>query len=263
MPVTALVNEHIGAWLLFTDADTQHSPQSIALGVAQAQTLGVDLLSAFPAQTTKSWSERIFVSFIVDFLPLVGLNFRAISQGKGNHSAATGNIYWRAPPLIAVAGAMPRSTMKRWTILQLPSTFAWVASKLGWWMAKNFCNVACITTRDEVWEGFSRSMMHGLDNSTLQSHSWLWALLFAWGYAALFLHPFYYLSVGEHQTLALLELAWLALFRGIATWHLRRSPLEVLTTPLAAWGVMALGMAALYRRRQGQKVNWKGRYYTG
>jgi hypothetical protein len=63
--------------------------------------------------------------------------------------------------------------------------------------------------------------------------------------------------------LALIEIIWLALLRGMASWHLRRSLLEVFTTPLAAWGVMALGISALYRRWQGQKVNWKGRYYAG
>lgn len=83
-----------------------------------------------------------------------------------------------------------------------------------------------------------------------------------WGYACLFVHPFYRLFFEEFSWLALTEILWLALLRSVANWHLHRSPLEVITTPLAAWGVMALGLAALYRRWQGQKVNWKGRYYT-
>ena len=57
-----------GDWLLFTDADTRHQPDSIQQGIAQAESLNADLLSAFPRQITASWSERIVVSFIVDFL---------------------------------------------------------------------------------------------------------------------------------------------------------------------------------------------------
>ena len=258
-----LAEQASGEWLLFTDADTEHSPQSIALGLAQAQTLKVDLLSAFPAQVTKSWSERILVSFIVDFLPLVGLNFRAISEGKGTHSAGNGQYLMARATSYRSAGGHAAVYNATLDDFALAKHFRIGGFKIALVDGRAFLHCRMYRNAQAVWEGFSRSMMHGLDNSTIESHSWLWALLFAWGYAALFLHPFYYLLIGEHPTLALVEIAWLALLRGVATWHLQRSPLEIITTPLAAWGVMALGMAALYRRWQGQKVNWKGRYYTG
>jgi hypothetical protein len=109
--------------------------------------------------------------------------------------------------------------------------------------------------------------MHGLDNSTTGQHGAAWALLFAWGYSSLFINPFYLLLMGllggGASWLSIMEISWLALLRGLANGYLRRSPLEIATTPLAAWGVLVLGLATIRRRWQGQKTNWKGRYYMG
>jgi hypothetical protein len=88
-------------------------------------------------------------------------------------------------------------------------------------------------------------------------------LLFAWGYGSLFVTPIYASLFGTYPWLSRFELFWLALLRGIASRHLRRSLLEIFTTPIAAWGVMALAISTLFRRLVGQKVNWKGRYYSG
>lgn len=266
-----LAKQAAGEWLLFTDADTQHSPQSIALGVAQAIALDVDLLSAFPAQKTLSWSERILVSFIVDFLPLVGLDFYAIWSGKDTRVAANGQyLLVRASSYRKAGGhaAIIRETLDDFA---LATYFRLGGYKIALIDGNDLLTCRMYRNAGEVWKGFSRSLMHGLDHSTLNSHSLGWALLFAWGYGTLFVNPFYYLVIGLvsrchfglPQWLALVEAVWLALLRGIASWYLHRSPLEILATPLAAWGVMALGLTALYRRWRGQKVNWKGRYYMG
>ncbi len=257
-----LAKQATGEWLLFTDADTQHTSQSIAHGIAQALTLQVDLLSAFPAQQTVTWSERIIVSFIVDFLPLVGLNFQTIYAGNGKQSAGNGQyLLARASSYRQVGGhaAIYNETLDDFALAKHLRLSGYTIGLID---GQDLLRCRMYRNAHEVWEGFSRSLMHGLDNSTLDNHSLHWALLFVWGYACLFVHPFYRLFFEEFSWLALTEILWLALLRSVANWHLHRSPLEVITTPLAAWGVMALGLAALYRRWQGQKVNWKGRYYT-
>ena len=69
-----LADHATGEWLLFTDADTRHTPQSLARGIATALALYVDLLSVMPYQSTVTWSESLLVSFILDFLVLIGLD---------------------------------------------------------------------------------------------------------------------------------------------------------------------------------------------
>jgi glycosyltransferase involved in cell wall biosynthesis len=53
-----------GKWLLFTDADTKHAPESIAGGVREAQDFGADLLSYSPKQEVHSFAERALMPVI-------------------------------------------------------------------------------------------------------------------------------------------------------------------------------------------------------
>jgi chlorobactene glucosyltransferase len=252
-----------GEWLLFTDADTQHMPHSVARGMAQALALNVDLLSAFPAQETVTWSERIFVSFIIDFLPLVALDFRSIYQGKGSTSGANGQyLLLRADVYRRTGGhaAISRQTLDDFA---LAKTLRLGGYRIALTDGRELLRCRMYRSAPELWQGFSRSLTHGLELSSTKPLSAAWAILFAWGYSALFVNPFSALLSSTFRRLAILELLWLALLRLIVSRHLRRSLLEVLTTPAAAWGVMALGMTTLYRRWRGRKVNWKGRDVAG
>jgi hypothetical protein len=51
-------------WLLFTDADTFHYPNSLAHAVHEAETSCVDLLSYSPEQETNSWSELVLMPLV-------------------------------------------------------------------------------------------------------------------------------------------------------------------------------------------------------
>jgi chlorobactene glucosyltransferase len=252
-----------GEWLLFTDADTQHSQESVSRGIAQALALDVDLLSALPAQETRTWSERIFVSFILDFLPLIGLNFAAIYQRRSNESAANGQYLLTRATSYRRAGGHAAIYQQTLDDFALAQHFRRGGYRIALIDGSELVRCRMYHSAAEVWQGFARSLMHGLDNSTTAPHSALWGALFAWGYSALFVNPFLALWVGPGRWLGVVELLWLALLRAIVNRHLRRSWLEVLTTPLAAWGVMLLGLTTLYHRWRGETVNWKGRPYQG
>ncbi len=53
-----------GKWLLFTDADTRHSPDSIARGMQEAQAAGADMLSYSPKQEVHGFAERALMPVI-------------------------------------------------------------------------------------------------------------------------------------------------------------------------------------------------------
>lgn len=53
-----------GQWLLFTDADTEHTPNSIATGLQEAKDASADLLSYSPKQETGSLAERALMPLI-------------------------------------------------------------------------------------------------------------------------------------------------------------------------------------------------------
>jgi hypothetical protein len=112
-----------------------------------------------------------------------------------------------------------------------------------------------------VWNGFLKNILLGLELSSLEERPRWLALPFAWGYACLFFLPYFHLLFTRWRKLALVEIGWLAALRGVAGFFLKRPPSEMLTTSAGAFGVMALGLGALYRRWRGQKITWKGRLY--
>jgi glycosyltransferase involved in cell wall biosynthesis len=53
-----------GKWLLFTDADTRHSPDSIARGLQEAKQASADMLSYSPKQEVRGFAERALMPVI-------------------------------------------------------------------------------------------------------------------------------------------------------------------------------------------------------
>lgn len=265
-----------GDWLLFTDADTIHSPESLRRGVAQAISLDVALLSAFPYQRTLTWSERIIVSFIMDFLPLITLDLRAVWRGSSRRILANGQyllVHARSYRAAGGHGAIASALIDDFALAR---RFRAAGYRIALVDGTSLLECRMYRAFREVWEGYSKNLLGALSLSgtrTSRAASPLrgrlamltGASLFAWCYASLFVVPFYALLCDRLKRLKLLagiEIGWMLLMRALVGWRIRRSPAEMLTTPLAAWGVMALSMGALYRRWRKRPVVWKGRIYA-
>ena len=252
-----LAQQATGDWLLFTDADTQHAPHSVRNGIAQALSLDVALLSALPYQQTGSWSERVLVSFIVDFLTLLGLDL----EERSGRTAANGQY------LLVRADAYRQAGGHAAVHAELVDDFA-----LAKQMQVSGFETALVDGTDmlrcrmyrsarEVWNGFSKNLMLGLSMSAHENQPRGWFLPFGWAYGCLFVMPFVFALIGVDRRLALVEIGWLGFLRALVGWQLKRPPSEIVTTTLAAWGVMALGLSALFRRWRARPVVWKGREY--
>jgi hypothetical protein len=99
-------------WLLFTDADTEHLPGSLAAAVREAEEREVDLLSYSPEQEAVTWSERILMPVVFAELarayppqrvndpanPIAAANGqyilvrRSVYEGLGGHLAVANNL---------------------------------------------------------------------------------------------------------------------------------------------------------------------------
>jgi chlorobactene glucosyltransferase len=256
-----LAEQATGDWLLFTDADTEHMPGCIARGIDRASMLNVDLLSVSPYQRAESWSERLVVSFIVDFLPLIGLDFKAIWRGEGNQVAANGQCLLVRASSYRATGGHRAIASARVDDFALAKHFKMSGYRIAFLDGTDMLRCRMYHNKGEVWNGFLKNILLGLETSSLEQRPKWFALPFAWCYACLFVLPYFHLLFTRQRKLALLEIGWLAALRGITGFFLKRPPSEVLTTPAGALSVMALGLAALYRRWRGQKIAWKGRLY--
>ena len=256
-----LADQARGEWLLFTDADTLHAPDSLAQGVALAAGLGVDLLSAFPRQITVTWGERVLVSFIMDFLPLVGADLNALWRGEGGHTVANGQyLLVRAETYRATGGhrAIAPALVDDFALM---GRFRSRGHRVALVDGTPLLRCRMYHSAGEVWRGFSKNILLGLETSAARPRPRWWAPLFAWGYASVFVSPFHRAVTSRRRGLPLLEIGWLGALRGVVAWRLKRPWTEIPTTPLAAWSVMALGLSALVRRRHQGRVTWKGRAY--
>jgi chlorobactene glucosyltransferase len=258
-----LADHATGEWLLFTDADTRHMPQSLARGIAMALALDVDLLSVTPYQHTVTWSESLLVSFVLDFLPLLGVNLKALWRGDSRTLAVNGQYLLVRASTYRSLGGHGAIRTEMVDDFALARRFRANGYKIAFVDGGEMLECRMYRNVREVWAGFSKNLLLGLETATCSRRSPWWGALFIWGFACLFVTPFSHLTRRGLRWLALIEIGWLLLLRGWVGTHLKRPHAEIVTTPLAGWMVMALGMTALYRRWRKREIRWKGRVYRG
>jgi chlorobactene glucosyltransferase len=154
-----LANLARGEWLLFTDADTVHSTTSIRQGLAYALAHGAVLVSVLPRQDTVTWSERLIVSFVLDFLPLIGLDLRAVWRGTSRRAAANGQyLLAHAASYHAVGGhASIRSALV--DDFALAERFKSHGFTILLVDGADMLSCRMYTSFREVWNGFSKNLL--------------------------------------------------------------------------------------------------------
>jgi glycosyltransferase involved in cell wall biosynthesis len=81
--------EATGEWLLFTDADTEHRPGSLAALVGRAESSGADLLSISPGQRVVTWWEKSVIPLVYVHLARL-YRFEEVSDPGSPAAAANG-----------------------------------------------------------------------------------------------------------------------------------------------------------------------------
>lgn len=250
-----------GKWLLFTDADTMHSPQSVSLGIRQATRLNVDLLSAMPYQKTVSWSEQLIVSFILDFLPLLGIDFWHLWQGHHATAIANGQYLLVRSAVYQELGGHEAIYDALVDDFALADLFVRGGRQTAMVNGTSMLGCRMYEGANELWHGFTKNILLALQTSYAGRWPWWMVTSFAWGYASVFVTPYCFLLRQPQKQLAMLEVGWLATLRLLVSWHYRRPFSEIFTTPLAAVGVILLGLHAFTLKMRGRPVVWKGRAY--
>src|SRR5262249_43004400 len=93
-----------GAWFLFTDADTCHTPNSVRDAVSYAIKNEVDLISFVPMQELGSFWERLLMPVLLSSF-LVGDPFHAVNNPKRKLAYAYGQyILCRRSSYLAIGG---------------------------------------------------------------------------------------------------------------------------------------------------------------
>ena len=257
-----------GEWLLATDADVVHHPQTLRRSVSLALRRGVDLLSLAPHIESASFWERVVLPFfsfgIASRYPLFLVNNprcrRALAVG--------GFILMRRRELESLGGyAQINSTVI--DDLRLAELFKWNGRRIYLAATRSLLRTRMYENCREVWEGLCRTAFEGMGFSVVKVLAilalilvadilpWAAALTLAlrdfWAGHSLMADSTLLLASSACLTSALVYLPFLIV--------LRVSPRYVFTIPLAAAFCAGVAVDSMLASIFRSGVRWKGRHY--
>ncbi|MEO7933740.1 MAG: glycosyltransferase [Chthoniobacterales bacterium] len=260
-----------GEYLLFTDADTHHSPQALGAVMAEAFESKSDLLTLWPAQETKTWSEKLVIPILfvaaAGMLPhwllviaqknssirqrLSARQWRMLGVANGQYVLFTRRAYDQIGGHEAVKNHMVEDV----------ALGRLVASKTHEGMILRNCDGgAVVSTRmyqsfDQLWEGFSKNAWPIFEGDFR---------LFCIGNVGMilvFVGPFLFLPFSSVSWLMLLfQIGLIAFIRIVITLRYQSSWHSAVLHPVAFLLATAISINS-HRQNRKQGLTWKGRTY--
>lgn len=256
-------------WLLFTDADTEHQPGTLAAVIAFAEARDLHMLSLITNQQLVSFWERAVLPAIFGVLLQVGGSLEEVNDPRSPVAKANGQfILIRRAVYEAVGGfgairdripvdyAMARLVKGSGYRIMMAGGADWVQTRM-------------YHSLGEIWEGFSKNVFFGAGQRlTRVLGGGVVVMLLLLGPFALAgmgtawlardgssIWSWLVLSVGG------LGIVW-QMVRGIAMAHGMRIPLAYgLLHPLGAAIFVGICLNSAFRILSGRGVSWKGRRY--
>jgi glycosyltransferase involved in cell wall biosynthesis len=248
-----------GKWLLFTDADTRHSPNSIARGLQEAKEASADMLSYSPRQEVRGFAERalmpvIFAELATTYPP------KDVCDPNSPVAAANGQyLLVRREGYDAVGGhAAVATTLLEDVALAKRLKHAGFALRFG---MSDAVSTRMYRSFPQMWEGWTKNLA-----LLFPKPRWLalWRVLEFVAILAILTLSIVSLIEGDIVTFfvaAAVSAQWLYLFgRRIARAHFDRLSSTLAFFGLPLFAVLLLNSSISHAKRE---VRWKGREYTG
>jgi cellulose synthase/poly-beta-1,6-N-acetylglucosamine synthase-like glycosyltransferase len=248
-----------GKWLLFTDADTRHAPNSITGGLQEARDLDVGLLSYSPNQEVHSFAERALMPVI--FAELAA-TYRPKDVSDPNSPAAAANgqyLLVRRDVYDAVGGhaAVAETILEDVALAQLVKRAGY---KLQFRVSDS------VTTRmyrtfPQMWEGWTKNLALLFPRPRMLALRRLLEFVLIVTCAIIAV-----LKWARSETAqAFIALGLCLLFMAFFLVRIRRAHFDQLSNALAIFGLPLFAVLLLnsdISHRRGL-VRWKGRQYRG
>ena len=263
-----------GEYLLFTDADTVHAPETLGACVGHAMDTQASLLSAWPRQETGTWSEKAVIPLV--YVLLLGAlphrmlrrlqhhpqHARRISpEGLATLGAANGQyVLFRRDAYEQIGG----HAAVRGHLVEDVALGRLVAARTAQGMRLVNCDgsrlVSCrmYTSFPEVWEGFTKNLRAAFSDSA--TTFWVFGVLQLVGLVL----PFVWICLpgisGRWWWLPALQVAWLYALRVVLALRFRTSWLGVWLHPVGQALSLLIGLNS-WRLSTQRGVTGKGRTY--
>ena len=258
-----------GEFLLFTDADTIHSPGTVSSAMDYACRNNASLVSAWPRLLTGTLGEKL----IVPVIPLIGFGFcplwllrwiqqkglrmnpkhaRAISASNGQFMFFKREAYERIGGHAAV----------RAHLVEDVALGREVAARMGEGMrlfncdGLHFSTVRMYRSLGETWEGFTKNIRAVFEEQ--RAAFWLFGL--AQGMCLFAPCVFIFIAPAPVRKIVAAQVAVIYLIRLLLALRFRTSWIGALLHPIGMLLMMLIGLNS-WRRSIGSGVVWKGRTY--
>lgn len=272
-----LAEKSKGDFLIFTDADTYHHPMAAIKAFEAAKRTDADLISLWPQQISKSWSEILVIPFVHILIlcacPMwLPLRRRELGFANGQFILFKRSTYFELGGHKLVRNHIVEDKALGAEILVR-------GYKLSNLDGLGLVSCRMYTSFDEIWEGFSKNLRAGFEASLFKFLSFSVFMTLA------FLLPFIQLTIlgplwlfkdqlpieimllitslitPLSLKLILVQILLILTMRLIIALRYRQSLISVLLHPFGYLLCAAIGLNSWYQSARGV-VTWKGRTYT-
>src|ERR1700687_2285819 len=252
-----------GDWLLFTDADVVHLPNSVSRGLSAAADTGATLVSYSPQQELRTWWERALIPFV--FCRLAQTFSYAVVNDPGSGVAAANGQYLliRRDAYQAIGGhtSVPGEVLEDVALARLAKRAGY---RLYFAPGPGIAKVRMYSSFSAMWQGWTKNLYPLMIGPG--KHRWTelasvvpWIPLLL---LAMSLIPFRAFRT-ERPVLVLAGLMLLAGRHVIYAGMLRRNHFPLSCILYYGLGVIlyAAALLASARRYAQGTITWKGREY--
>ncbi len=257
-----------GDWLLFTDADTEHLPGSLAAMLERAEREHASLLSVSPGQKAVTWWEKSVAPLVYTRLAQL-YPFEEVSDPQSSTAAANGQYLMIRREVYDRVGGHEAVREKILEDVELARRVKAAGERLMFLPGAEWVETRMYRSFAEMWRGWTKNLYLLYErrlNRVLGAVTALWCLDLAPPLAFLAFCAVFALGGGSASSvLAAIALFLIAVIR---QWSYARDLGRLGFEPrLASYqvpGAALLGLLLLNSarvHRSGQRIEWKGRGY--
>ena len=246
-----------GKWLLFTDADTKHSPDSIARGLQEAYESEAGLLSYSPRQEVRGFAERalmpaIFAELAATYPP------KEVCDPNSLVAAANGQYLLIRRDVYEAIGGHAAVATKILEDVELAKRVKQAGYRLRFRVG-DVVSARMYRSFPQMWEGWTKNLALLFPNPRRLAVSRLMEFLGITACAALAIWKW---ANGE-RTVSLIAVGLAIAFEAFLIQRVRRAHFDWLSNALAIFGLPLFAILLLNSDISHKRglVPWKGRRY--
>jgi chlorobactene glucosyltransferase len=253
-----------GEYILFTDADTIHNPNSLRDSVTIALKSEADMLTLFPRMIMRSFAEKLIMPMlwftIMVLLPFYFVDkkgFTKFSIGIGPFMMFRRKAYEQIGRHESVKDAIVEDVWLARKIKE--SGFRLIAAD-----GHDMFSVRMYRNFKEIWNGFSKNIFAGFEFSSpmLFGINFLYILLFFLPFLLFFIELSLYNGVNYIVILTGIQITIIYLSRMLISAKFKLGIISSFLHPFGAISVPVIAVNSWRWIRRGEGAKWKGRTYN-